>query len=151
MKSIGIRCWKDKFSYVVLEGTQEEPTRLLENHLSLPQKLSRPEQLVWFKREIKELMDTNDIDCAIFKATETISRTKDPKRGELEGVLQETICSHPKSTTVAGKIKTQINKDTNARKAKYVGELIVSDAFDGLAKGKYEEAFIAALSGLPKD
>ena len=132
MKSIGIRCWKDKFSYVVLEGTQEEPTRLLENHLSLPQKLSRPEQLVWFKREIKELMDTNDIDCAIFKATETISRTKDP-------------------TTVAGKIKTQINKDTNARKAKYVGELIVSDAFDGLAKGKYEEAFIAALSGLPKD
>jgi len=44
-----------------------------------------------------------------------------------------------------------LNSKTNARKAKYLGELLVLDAFEGLAKGKYEDASIAALSGLPKD
>lgn len=150
MKSLGIRCWKDKFSYVLLEGTQENPVRLLENHLSLPRQGSRPEKLAWFRREIKELMDTNDIDSATFKATETISRSKDPLRGELEGILQETIHSHTKPTTVQGKIKKQLNSSTNARKAKYLGELLDVDAFEGLAKNKYEDAFVAALSGLPK-
>jgi hypothetical protein len=151
MKSIGIRCWKDKFSYVIIEGTQDNPTKIAENHLKLPPNLSRPEQLVWFKKEVKEILDTRDIDIAIFKATETISRSKDTLRGELEGVLQETIFSHPKSTTIEGRIKTQLNSKTNARKAKYLGELLVLDAFKDLAKSKYEDACIAALSGLPKD
>ena len=151
MKSIGIRCWKDKFSYVIIEGTQDNPTRIAENHLKLPQNLSRPEQLVWFKKEIKEILDTKYIDCAIFKSTEIISRSKDPLRGELEGVLQETIFSHPKQTTVEGRIKTQLNSKTNARKAKYLGELLELEAFKDLSKSKYEDACVAALSGLPKD
>ena len=151
MKSIGIRCWKEKFSYVVVEGTQDEPIRISENHLKLPTTLSRPEQLAWFKREVKEILDTNDIDCAIFKATETISRSKDPLRGELEGILQETIFSHDKPTTVEGRIKTQLNSKTNARKAKYLGELLELDAFNDLSKTKYEDAAVAALSGLLKD
>lgn len=149
MKSIGFRCWKDKFTYVIIEGTQDNPTRLKENHLKLPKNLSRPEQLAWFRREIKELMDTNDIDIAIFKATEPISQSKDPARGELEGILQETIFSHPKPTTVEGRIKTQLNSKTKARKAKYLGELLEHEAFCDLSKSNYEDACIAALSGLP--
>ena len=151
MNSMGIRCWKDKFSYVIVEGTQKNPIRITENHLKLPTSLSRPEQLAWFKKEIKEILDTRDIDCAIFKATETISRTKDPLRGELEGVLQETVFSHNKQTTVEGRIKKQLNSKTNARKAKYLGELLELDAFCDLPKTKYEDACVAALSGLPKE
>lgn len=151
MISLGIRCWKDKFSYVIVEGTQNSPKRIAENHLKLPVSMSRPEQLAWFKKEIKELLDTRDVDCAIFKATETISRSKDPLRGELEGVLQETIYSHDKPTTIEGRIKTQLNSKTNARKAKYLGELLELEAFDDLPKSKYEDACVAALSGLPKD
>jgi len=150
MKSIGFRCWKDKFSFVLIEGTQDNPTKIAENHLKLPKNLSRPEQLAWFRLEIKELMDTNDISIAIFKATEPISRTKEPTRGELEGILQETIFSHPKATTVEGRIKSQLNSNTNARKAKYLGELLDIDTFKDLSKVNYEDACIAALSGLPK-
>lgn len=151
MKSLGIRCWKDKFSYVIIEGTQEDPKRITENHLKLPTKMSRPEQLAWFKKEVKEILDTRNIDCAIFKANDTISRSKDPLRGELEGVLQEAIFSHTKPTTIEGRIKTQLNSKTNARKAKYLGELLELDCFSDLSKTKYEDACIAALSGLPKE
>jgi hypothetical protein len=151
MKSIGFRCWKDKFSYVIVEGTQDNPSRLGENHLKLPLKMERPEQLAWFKQEIKELMDTNDVDVAIFKATEPISRSKDPARGELEGILQETIFSHSKPTTIEGRIKTQLNSKTTARKAKYLGELLEHEQFNDLTKSKYEDACVAAISGLPKE
>jgi len=150
MKSIGFRCWKDKFSYVIVEGTQKDPVKIIENHLKLPPSQSRPEQLAWFKREIKEILDTNYLDFAIFKATETISRSKDPKRGELEGILQETVFSHEKPTIIEGRIKSQLNSKTNSRKAKYLGELMVIDAFKGLSKLKYEDACVSALSGLPK-
>ncbi len=150
MKSIGFRCWKDKFSYVIVEGTQDNPNRLSENHLKLPNNFKRPEQLAWFKQEIKELMDTNDIEIAVFKATEPISRSKDPSRGELEGVLQETIFSHTKPTTVEGRIKSQLNSKTTARKAKYLGELLQHEQFNNLTKSKYEDACVAAISGLPK-
>lgn len=150
MKSIGFRCWKDKFSYVIVEGTQDNPTRITDKHIKLPKNLSRPEQLAWFRREIKEIIDTNDLDIAIFKSTEPISRSKDPLRGELEGILQETIYSHQKPTQVEGRIKTQLNSKTNARKAKYLGELLEQQAFCDLSKANYEDACVAALSGLPK-
>ena len=150
MKSIGLRCWKDKFSYVILEGTQDTPVMLSNQHLKLPKSLSRPEQLTWFRREIKEIMDTNDLDIAIFKATEPISQSKDLQRGELEGVLQEAIFSHHKSTHIEGRIKIQLNSNTNARKAKYLGELLEHEAFCDLPKANYEDACVAALSGLPK-
>lgn len=150
MKSIGFRCWKDKFSYVIIEGTQDNPVLIANNHLKLPKNLARPEQLAWFKREIKELMDTNDLDIAIFKATEPISQTKDPQRGELEGILQETIFSHQKVTQIEGRIKTQLNSKTNSRKAKYLGELMEHEVFCELTKINYEDACVAALSGLTK-
>lgn len=150
MKAIGFRCWKDKFSYVIVEGTQANPKKVSHNHLTLPKTVSRPEQLVWFRKEIKELMDTNNIDVAIFKATETISRSKEPMRGELEGILQEAIFSHPKNTTIEGRIKTQLNSNTNARKAKYLGELLEHEEFCDLPKTNYEDACVAAISGLPK-
>jgi hypothetical protein len=150
MKSIGFRCWKDKFSYVIIEGTQDNPVLIANNHLKLPKNLSRPEQLAWFKREIKELMDTNDLDIAIFKATEPISQSKEPQRGELEGILQETIFSHQKVTQIEGRIKTQLNSKTNSRKAKYLCELMEHEVFCELPKTNYEDACVAALSGLPK-
>ena len=117
----------------------------------LPKMMSRPEQLAWFRREIKEIIDINDLDFAIFKATETISRSKDPQRGELEGILQEVIFSHEKPTSIEGRIKKQLNSKTNSRKAKYLGELFENELFADLAKLKYEDACIAGLSGLPKD
>ena len=150
MKSIGFRCWKDKFSYVIVEGSQDTPTRLAFNHLKLPNSMTRPEQLSWFRREVIEIMDTNDLEIAIFKATEPISQTKDPLRGELEGILQETIYSHEKSTQVVGRIKSQLNSRTNARKSKYLGELLKLEAFSDLPKTNFEDACVAALSGLPK-
>ena len=96
------------------------------------------------------IMDINDLDIAIFKATEPISKSKDPHRGELEGILQETIFSHKKPTQVEGRIKTQLNSKTNSRKAKYLGELLEHSVFNNLSKVNYEDACVAALSGLPK-
>lgn len=151
MKSIGFRCWKDKFSFVILNGEQEAPNLISHNHLKLPELGSRAEQLSWLRKEIIEIIDTNEIDTAIFKASEPISRKKDPKRGEVEGILQEAIFSHEKNINIESRIKSQLNAKTNARKAKYLGELLVLDAFKGLAKLKYEDACIAALSELPKE
>ncbi len=151
MKSIGFRCWKDKFSYIIVEGQQDNPTTIKYDHIKMPEFETRPEKLSWFRQEVTEILDTNEFDVAIFKAIEPISRTKDPKRGELEGILQETIFSHEKPVSIEGRIKKQLNSKTNARKAKYLGELLILDAFKGLPKSKYEDACVAALSGLPKD
>ncbi|MES2487362.1 MAG: hypothetical protein V4581_15630 [Bacteroidota bacterium] len=150
MKSIGFRCWKDKFSYVVLDGDQENPERILSNHITLPKNFSRPEQLAWFRKEIIGLLDNNDFNVVIFKATEPISQSKEPARGELEGLLQEAAFSHSKKIIVESRIKSQLNSKTNARKAKYLGELLTHDAFNGLSKANFEDAYITALSGLPK-
>lgn len=151
MKVIGIRCWKDKFSYVIMEGTQDNPIMITFNHLALPSQMKRPEQLAWFRKEIKEILDVNDINIFIFKSTEPVSKTKDIGRGELEGVLQETVFSHSKPTQIEGRIKKQLHSKTNARKAKYLGELLELDAFKDLPKTKYEDACVAGLSGLPKE
>lgn len=150
MKSIGFRCWKDKFSYVIVEGIQNNPVLISNAFLQLPKNFSRPEQLNWFRKEIIEILDTNEIDIAIFKSTEPISVSKDPQRGELEGILQEAVYSHHKTISIEGLIKVQLNSRTNARKAKYLGELMRHDAFENLAKTTYEDACISALSGLPK-
>lgn len=150
MAAIGFRCWKDKYSYVIVEGTQDNVERKASNHVRFPGSMSRPEQLAWFRKEIKELFDTNEIDAAIYKATENNSRTKDMARGQVEGVLQEVIFSHATKANVEGRVKNQLTSKTTSRKPKYLGELIDIEAFEGLGKGNFDEACIAALSGLPK-
>lgn len=149
MKTIGFRCWNNKFSYVIIEGTQDNPNIIEENHIKLPQSDNRAEQLAWFRKEIKELIDINDFEIAVFKATEPVSRKKDLQRAELEGVLQEIFFSHKKNIPVLGRIKVQLNSKTTSRKPRYLGELFEKDAFSELPKTKYQEAAIAALSGLP--
>lgn len=149
MKSLGIRCWNDKFSYVILTGTQEEPEEVESNQLNLPNNRSRPQQLAWLRKEIHELLDKHEISIGCFKATEPISRSKDPKRGELEGVVQEAGISHDSQIIIEPRIKSQLNSKTNARKTKYLGELLEIEGLNHLNKTKFEDAIISALSGLP--
>lgn len=150
MKSIGFRCWADRISFVILEGTQEAPTIICKDHRKAPKGASRAEQLIWLRKEVHEIFDSNKVDVAFYKATENNSRKKDLDRGQFEGVLIEAAYSHKVKCEIEGRIKSQINRDTNARKAKYVGELLQTEELEELASANFEEACLASLCGLPK-
>jgi len=139
----------DRFTFVVLTGSQDEPEIIEYNHIKIPQQNSRAEQLYWFKKEVHGILDKHSVVSGCFKATEPISKTKDLHRAEVEGVLQIAGISHPQKTIIESRIKSQLNKNTNARKAKYLDELLEGD-LNKLKGANYNEACLAALSGLPK-
>src|SRR5687767_1822523 len=124
MKSIGFKCWGDRFSYVILEGTQETPSIIKFEHRKAPKNISRAEQLQWLRREVHEILDRNNVDCAFYKAVEPISRTKDLERGQFEGVLLEAAISHKTQLNIDSRIKVQIGKAVKSRKPRYIGEVL---------------------------
>lgn len=151
MKSIGFRCWGDKFSFVILEGSQASPTVLSNEHRKAPKGISRAEQLQWLRNEIHEILNRYEIEVAFYKAVEPISKQKDLERGQFEGVMLEAAFSHKKQIEIASRIKSQINRDTNSRKAKYVSEVLQNEHLKDLSTANFEEACLAALCGLPKN
>lgn len=147
---IAFRCWGGKFTYVILRGDQNDPEIVDSKHLKIPPGFSRPEELEWFRKEVHEVLTKFSITSGLFKAIEPISRTKDMSRGEMEGVLQLSALMHPKKILLIRRIKSQLNKHTASRKAKYLDELLDNEALSSLNTANFREASICALSGLNK-
>jgi hypothetical protein len=70
MPVLGVRCEKEAIAYVLLDGTPEAPTVLEHNRVTM-QGSSRPEQLQWLRKEIRELITRTGAEVLAFKAPET--------------------------------------------------------------------------------
>lgn len=151
MKSIGFRCWKDRFAFVVLEGTQEAPTLVAKELRRSPQNVSRPEFLAWVRRNVYEILTAHLPDAVSFRAHEPVSRMKDLHRAEVEGVLQEAAYGHSPSHLTLSRVKIQIKKDivTFDRPARYLGYALVDANLADLKSVNFEDAALVAVCGLP--
>ena len=152
MASIGFRCWKDRFAFVVLEGTTGAPVVIDHGLRTAPVDHERPDALAWLRREVHELLELHsDVSIGFYKAAEGVSRSPMAERHEFEGVLQEAAVSSNRHLPVAARVKSQIRRDTGFdRAARYVGQMREHPALAGLAADKYSDAVLAALCGLPK-
>ena len=152
MSCIGFWCWDDHFSFVVLSGTADEPSLQGRGSRRAPKGLPRPEALQWLRREVHEVLNTHSPQRAYYKATEGNSRTKDLRRGEFEGVLQEAAASHQLRLIIEGRVKAQVKRDTAfQRPARYLDHLLQHPALADVSTPTYCEACLAALCGLVRE
>lgn len=147
---VGVKCWSDRYAYVVLSGTSENPNLVKADHVPLPVNESRGAQLATFRSDVLALLTKLGATKAVFKIAENISNS-DTDRAEVEGVFQEACFSHDPSVEAEGLLKLQIKKRLDFDgKAKDVFTMFQErkNLFVGLGKTKYEEAAVTALAGL---
>jgi hypothetical protein len=149
MAVLGVRCWSDRFSYVVVSGDLTSVTLIDAKHIALPVNLGRGAQLASFRRDISDLLSQHTLDHAFFRAPEPISPSKDIHRSELEGVLQEACFSSDPSVLIKGRTVSMLKASLKyTGPANNVFSLFVRPEFKGLAKVKFADAAVTALSGL---
>jgi hypothetical protein len=144
MSVLGVRCEKEAIAYVLLDGVPESPTLLEHDRVNM-RGSSRPEQLQWLRKEIRELVTRTGAEVLAFKAPETNARSKDLGRAECEGVLQEATLS--KGLVPLKRVKRQIRADLGFQESARYLHKALPESLSGLPKNR-EEAALAALSGL---
>jgi len=148
---MGVRCWDDRYAYVVLSGSRADPQVIIAKHVTLPVSVKRPELLATFRQDIYDLLTNYRVANVCYKCHEPIAKTKSVKRGELEGVLQETCFSHAPSVAITGRTFNQLKSVLHFdSKANLVAQMAHEAPFLKLAKTNFDEAVVAALSLLPE-
>lgn len=149
---IGFRTYPDGFSYVILDGTQQEPELVARNRLKFPKGASISESLSWLRRQIGEILETHrDIGGACIKTIEPVARKKSKERYQVEGVILELICT-VLNINCSTKINTQLRRDIMDfnEPARYLERVLSgSDHLEELNHPNFQEAALAAISELP--
>ena len=141
----GFRCRKDAIEYVVLSGDLGNPGLDAHDQVSMPSG-SRPEQLVWVRKEIREILERERPSAVAFKGIEGQAQKKDPGRAEVEGVLQEACQSA--GVPPVKRLKKQIKKDIGHEgSAKYVSTSIPEKLRGAIPRSR-DDAMLAALAAL---
>ena len=147
--ALGVRCWPDKFAYVVLTGSVDKPVLVGSGHVRLPVNESRAAQLGEFRRDVYDILSQYVVSTACFRAQEVIARTKSILRAELEGVFQETCYSHKPRVAIVGRTVKQFKRVLRySGTASTVFSLSVRSEFSTLGKINFSEALVAAMSAL---
>ena len=149
MRSLGFRCWKDRFAFVVLRGKQQSARLVAQEVRRAPTGAGRAEFLSWIRKSVREIIAKYDPDEVRYKTAEGSARNKDLARAQVEGVLQEAAYS--RNRIVTSKVKSQLRKDICAftGQAGYVQRALPQHGLTTLDVTDYREAALAALSGLP--
>lgn len=148
---MGLKCWGDRFSFVVLSGSLDKILLIRAKHVKLPAASSRPAQLAAFRQDIYDLLTQLKIESVCFRAQEAIAQKKSLTRAELEGVLQEACESLKPSVPVAGRTVIQFKSILHyTGKANEVFTLGDREETRSLAKTNFADAIVAAMSLLPQ-
>ena len=151
---IGFRTYPDGFSYVILEGSQQEPEIVAKDRLSYPKGVSVGESYAWLRRQLKEIFETHDdIEGACIKTIESMARKKSKERYQAEGVIFEAVYSLL-DIRCESRINSQIKRDISNfnEPARYLKKVLVdSDQLEDLEHPNFQEAALAAISELPSE
>jgi len=146
---MGIRCWGDRFTYVVLSGTIEEPRPKSCELVRLAVNDARPAQLAGFRQDVYDVLTQQGVLFVCFRSPEPIARAKSLPRAEIEGILQEVCHSHSPRVRIVGRTVKQLKSVLNFQgPASNVFRLSERSEFLHLGKTNYAEAIVAALSAL---
>lgn len=130
MNVLGIRCSASDFSYVVLQGTQQNPILLKYETVRFPKSYSKPQSLKWFLQEVQELIVNNNIKKISIKGFEGMTKGKSYEtRVEYEAMVI-LASANLNVKPVTRKIKSTIAKDLGLKgRAKYLKSLPTSTLF----------------------
>jgi hypothetical protein len=151
---IGFRTYTNGFSYVILDGTQQEPELITKDRLKYPKGASISESMSWLRRQVVEILDAySDIDGVCIKTIEPAARKKSKERYQAEGVILEairTILDIDCATRINSQLKRDIiNFDEPAR---YIDKVLSgSKQLEELSHINFQEAALAAISELPAE
>lgn len=148
--SVGFKCAGGEFFFVVLKGTQQNPSLVEKGHRKVPKLATRSACLGWFRQNFKEVLQAHKLTSVSFRGIEPVSKNKSLDRSEAEGVLQEVAHSEF-GIECKKRIKKQIASclaDFDGS-AKYVQRVLPEIGLEELTKAGYDEAALVSLCGLP--
>lgn len=150
MSVIGFRCFTNGFSFVVLQGTQQNPQVIENNRFSFPRDKSWCGKLAWVRLQVLELLRQHGITSAGIKKPEPFAPRKSLERSEVEGVIKETVYSFL-GFDCKGRIKSQLRRDIEGftQHARYLGQVLESRGLGELNNDTYKEATLSAIAELP--
>ena len=150
MPVIGLRCFTNGFSCVVLQGTQQSPQLIMNDKYSFPVNLSWGGQLAWLRMQILELSRQHNITAAGIKSIESNARQKPQKRFEAEGVVQEA--AHVLlGCDCTPRVKSQLRRDIVGftQAARYLASILTERGLSELDNDSFRDAALAAIAELP--
>jgi hypothetical protein len=143
---LGIRCWPDRFSFVVLAGSAAHPELIEHDVRRFPADLSRAGFLSWISNEVKGILGRRRINGAAFKQIEPKAQKNSSllRRAEVEGVVQAVLYESG-CREVSGLVKSQLKSALGFDGlAKEVSAALLSSPLEELLGKEPEEAALAA-------
>jgi hypothetical protein len=143
---LGIRCWPDRFAFVVLGGSATQPELIEHGIRKFPADLSRAGFLSWISNEIKGILGRRRINASAFKQIEPKAQknTSLLHRAEVEGVIQAVLYESG-CREVSGLIKSQLKSALRFDgSAKEVSGALLGSPLEELFGEDAEEAALAA-------
>jgi Holliday junction resolvasome RuvABC endonuclease subunit len=151
MRYIGLRCWPDRFAYVVLEGDVRAPVVIASDTISIPADDDRPAFLNWISNEVRTILKRYPPSRCSYKAIEpTAFKNSDSlRRAQVEGVVQ-AVAHGSGCTQIASFTKQQIKARIGFDgAAKDVAQALKGGPLDELSGADFREAALAAWASLP--
>jgi phosphohistidine swiveling domain-containing protein len=152
MSYLGFRCSNKDYTYVILNGTKEQPEVLCNDTVAFPKDFSRPHELKWFLQEIEELLKKNEVNSISIKSTEVPARKGNSydERVENEAMILLTAENFG-ITQVSKKVKSTIAKDLGLKgKGKYLSTKLDVSVFPNFDREteKLKDAILVAWSSM---
>jgi hypothetical protein len=151
MAILGLRCSNSDITFVVLEGSRDQPSVVVMADLSIPSGFKQPEALDWVYQETELLVRRHNVEMVVMNKFQ--GRRRDQAyadRVSIEAAV--TLAAHRNGQLpVFKKVKSTIAKDMGFKgRARYLrSDLDTSpiDGYDGLDE-KSKDAILAAWSEL---
>ncbi len=145
---LGIRCWPDKFSFVVLEGSPSHPKLIEHDVRNFPTDLSRAGFLNWISHEVKGILLRRQVNEFAYKQIEPTARKNNSlmRRAEVEGVIQAVVYesgSHKISGLTKQQLKAKLHFEGPAGE---VAKALLLGPLKELFGTEAEEAALVALA-----
>jgi hypothetical protein len=144
MSVVGFRCFSSELSVVVLSGALSKPEVV--EHFQCPViGATRPEQLLWLRSEVHEILQRTGATRAAFKIAEGNAHAS-RRRIELEAVLQAAVAE--RGLLIASQTKAQVKAAIGFQGAARDIEAALPAHGLGTLSADEREAGLAALSAL---
>lgn len=151
MRYIGLRCWPDRFTYVVLAGTVGAPILIASDTVTIPADDDRPSFLNWISKEVRTILKRYPPIRCSYKAIEPMAfkNSDSLRRSQVEGVVQ-AVAHESGCTEIASYTKQQIKARIGFEgAAKDVAKALKGGPLDELSRTDFQEAALAAWASLP--
>jgi Holliday junction resolvasome RuvABC endonuclease subunit len=151
MAYLGLRCWPDRFTYVVLSGTVSSPVVVTSGAVTIPADVDRPAFLNWISTEVKTLLKRHTPTHCSYKAVEPLARKNSNllRRSQVEGVVQAVVYEsgcHEIASFTKQQLKACLRFEGTA---KDVAEALDASPLREFSGTDCEESALAAWASLP--